>query len=98
MTELAAHQMSCVSGIVLFAVFIWFFTGWFPIGSQRDAMLIGAIWLVMTVAFEFLFFNYVGGKPWNQLLGDYNIFKGRLWPLVLVWTAVGPWVFWRVRR
>jgi hypothetical protein len=98
MSELAAHQISCVAGIILFAVFIWFFTGLFPIGSSGQAVLIGGMWLVMTLAFEFGFFHYVGGKPWSQLLGDYNILNGRLWPLALVWTAIAPWVFWRVRN
>ena len=96
MSELAAHQISCFTGIALFAVFTWFFTGWFPITSQSQALVIGAIWLVMTLAFEFLFFHYVGHKPWGVLLADYNIFKGRLWMLVLLWTAVSPWVMWRV--
>ncbi len=97
MPELAAHQISCFTGIALFAVFVWLFTGWFPIASQSQAVLIGAMWLVMTIAFEFLFFHYVGHKPWAVLLADYNIFKGRLWVVVLVWTAVSPWVMWRVR-
>lgn len=97
-SELAAHQISCVSGILLFALFIWFFTGLFPIGSQGEAVAIGGMWLVMTLAFEFLFFHYVGGKPWSQLLGDYNMLKGRLWVLVLLWTAVAPWVCWRARQ
>ena len=69
MSELAAHQISCVSGIILFAVFIWFFTGWFSIGSQGEAALIGGMWLAMTLAFEFGYFHYVGGKPWSQLRG-----------------------------
>lgn len=96
-SELTAHQISCVSGIGLFALFVWLFTGWFPIGSSGQAVLIGGMWLVMTLAFEFLFFHYVGGKPWSVLLADYNIFKGRLWVLVLLWTAVAPWVMWKVR-
>lgn len=57
---------------------------------QRDLWLIGAIWRLMTVCFEFGFFHFVAGVPWEKLLADYNVFAGRLWLLVLLTTLFGP--------
>lgn len=48
------------------------------------------------MAFEFLFFHYVGGHAWEELLANYNIARGRLWPVVLLWVAVAPWLFYRL--
>ena len=31
--------------------------------------------------------------PWSELLADYNIFAGRLWPLVLATELAAPWIF-----
>ena len=69
----------------------------FPIGSSRQAIAIGGLWLIMTVLFEFIFGHYVMGHAWETLLRDYNLFKGRVWLLVLVWTAVAPYLFFRIQ-
>ena len=55
-----------------------------------DLILIGVIWVSMTVIFEFGFGHYVMGNTWEKLLGDYNILEGRIWSLVLVANAVAP--------
>ena len=44
----------------------------------------------MTVAFEFGFGRLVAKASWEELLADYNLASGRLWPLVLAWIALGP--------
>jgi hypothetical protein len=96
--ELTAHQVSTLIGIILFAVVIWGMTRLWPIESSRQAWTIGCMWLILTVCFEFLFGHYVLGHPWSKLLYDYNIFAGRLWVLVLLWTLTAPYIFWRLQR
>jgi len=51
---------------------------------------IGFVWLVLTVGFEFAFGHYIVGHPWELLLADYNIFRGRIWVLVLVTQVTAP--------
>ena len=46
---------------------------------------IGLFWLVLSLLFEFGFFHYVMHEPWEKVLADYNIFRGRL--LILVWLT-----------
>ncbi len=55
-----------------------------------DLWVIGLMWTVMTVCFEFGFFHFVAGVSWEKLMADYNIFAGRLWLLVLLTTLCGP--------
>ena len=95
--ELTAHQLSTAMGMVLFGIYIWILTGVFPIESSRQASVIGSMWLIMTVLFEFGFGRFVAGHPWNRLFHDYNLLKGRVWPLLLIWTAAAPYVFYRIR-
>jgi hypothetical protein len=97
MDDLTAHQVSTLIGIFLFGIYIWLLTGIIKIESSQQALLVGLLWLVMTVAFEFLFGHYVAGHPWSRLFQDYNIFKGRVWLLVLIWTTLAPYIFYRVR-
>jgi hypothetical protein len=63
--------------------------------SARLAIYLGLFWMVLTVAFEFLFFHYVGGRPWAVLLENYDMASGQLWPLILVWVAIAPLLFYR---
>jgi hypothetical protein len=58
---------------------------------------IGALWLGLTVAFEFGFFRYVGGMSWESLLEQYDVGKGHLWPFVLAAVAAAPFVWGRRR-
>ena len=64
--------------------------------SPQQALIIGFNWLILTVIFEFLFGHYVMGHTWERLLQDYNIFKGRLWSLVLMWNLIMPYVIFRL--
>ena len=94
--ELAAHQIStaislCLLGLVMAACL----RRW-PPASAREAWALGGFWLALTLAFEFLFFHYVGGHPWSELLANYDIGAGRVWVLVPLWIAVAPrlWLRW----
>lgn len=95
--ELRAHQISSIMFIiVIFAVsFLFIKTNEYPT-SANQYLLVGLLWLKLTIIFEFLFGRYVAKHPWKKLLHDYNITKGRLWTLVLVATAFAPWILYQV--
>jgi hypothetical protein len=97
MDELTAHQLSSVSGILVLGLVIWGFVRRYPPLSSREAISIGLLWMALTVAFEFLFFHYVGGHSWAELLANYNVLKGRVWVVVLAWVAIAPYVFFRLK-
>lgn len=95
--ELAAHQISTFSLIILFAVYIGFIIKWIPPASANQAMLVGLLWLVLTLAFEFGFGRY-RGNSWEKLFADYNLLKGRLWILLPIWVTLAPYVFFKLRN
>ena len=96
-SELLAHQISTVSLMALLAIYLWMLSGFFRIESSSQGLAIGMLWLALTVAFEFLFGHLVMGHSWEALLHDYNLARGRIWPLALIWTAAAPYVFYRLR-
>lgn len=97
MSERPAHQVSTALGLLIFSGYLFVLTGIWPIPSAGQALSIGAFWLLMTLAFEFLFGHYVMGHSWSRLLHDYNLLAGRVWLLVLIWTVVAPYLFFRLR-
>ncbi len=91
--EYAGHVISTVIFMCVLLIGTYFFLGYLDADLARnDLLLIGAFWLVMTAGFEFVFGHYVIGHPWEKLLEDYNIFKGRVWVLVLLTTFLAPWL------
>jgi hypothetical protein len=98
MNELTAHQISTFSGIILFGIYIYFVTKFWRIKTAKEAIYIGLLWLCMTILFEFVFGHYVMGHPWQRLFHDYNIFTGRIWILMLIWTTIAPYIFFRLHN
>lgn len=88
--ESASHQVSSLTAIALFAIYTFLIERPWPLPNRRVAVGVGAIWLVLTIAFEFSFGRFVDGKGWDELFADYNLVRGRLWPLVLLWLAISP--------
>jgi hypothetical protein len=92
---LVANQISCLIGIVLLGMVIHLYARRSPFVSAREAWLTGLLWMMLTVAFEFLFFHYVAGHPWETLLANYDVMSGHLWPMILLWVWVAPYLFYR---
>ena len=60
--------------------------------------LLGALWLLLTILFEFSFGMLVMKHSFAHLLAYYNIFAGRTWAFFLVAVFVAPYVGWRIAR
>ena len=90
--ELAGHMISTVTFVFLFAFYVWLLEKYLPLKTAGQAITTGTMWLFMTAIFEFIFGHYVVGHPWDHLLSDYNIFKGRLWSFVLLATLLAPYI------
>jgi len=86
----AAHQLSTFTLIAMIAGYTWWLERRWPLASTADALRVGSLWVVMTVAFEFGFGHYVDGASWSTLLADYDLTRGNLWILVLVTIAAAP--------
>jgi hypothetical protein len=92
-----ANHISVATGIIIifFATYL-FFKIFKSIFRLKDAILIGICWVILTVAFEFLFGHYVTGHNWEELLAQYNVMDGNLWPLALLAIGLSPWAAYRL--
>jgi hypothetical protein len=95
--EKAAHIISSVTLSILIIAVAWFSIGWIHPNTVGEAIGLGCFWLVLTVLFEFGAGHYLFKNSWEKLLADYNIFKGRIWVLVLLATLFAPYLAVRIR-
>ena len=98
MGDLAARALSCLTLSALIAGVTWVSLRWIGPASSVDAWRIGAVWLVMTLAFEFIAGHYLFGTPWPALLADYDLLAGRLWVVVLAITLAAPALIFTLGR
>jgi hypothetical protein len=95
--DFAAHQVSTVTGAVAFGVVIWLLLRAWPPRRAWHAWATGALWLVLTVVFETAMVRG-GGRPWQAVLDQYALWRGSLWPVLLLWVLVAPAVLSGVQR
>ncbi len=90
-----------LSGIVLSALILavaYISLPWFGHLPKARYFAVGMGWLVLTVAFEFIFGRLIQCKSWSQILEAYAFKDGNIWPLVLVATAMAPYVAAKIRE
>lgn len=95
--ELRAHQLGTIAVCGVIAAIIVVAMRWLQ-PTSGEAWAIGLLWVVLTLLFEVGLFHFALGLPWQRLLADYDVAKGRLWPLVLVTELVVPNVVVRVTQ
>jgi hypothetical protein len=96
--EFRSNQLGVFTGSLIILVIALLFVRW--LGATRSSQLlgIGVLWLVLTLAFEFLFGHFVIGASWERLLADYNVPEGGLLPFGMVVLTLSPWIAGKVRE
>lgn len=97
MGETAGRAASTILLSAIILALTWLTIGWIRPLTPGDAWWVGALWVALTLAFEFLAGHHLFGNAWEQLLEDYNVLGGRIWVFVLVTTAIAPWLAARAR-
>ena len=95
--DLAAHQISTILLILLCALYIGSIFRFLQVQSRKQALVLGLIWMLLTVGFEFTF-GLAMGHSWEMLFHDYNILQGRLWLLFLISLFILPYIFYTFKN
>jgi hypothetical protein len=95
--DFAARQVAAVVGAVAFGAVIWFLLRRWPVAGARQAWAVGALWAVLTVIFEVAMVRG-SGRPWQEVAEQYALWKGSLWPLLVLWVLVAPAALSAVQR
>jgi hypothetical protein len=92
-----ARQLSVFTACILIAVIALLFITW--LGASRKGMLlmVGALWVMLTLMFEFGVGRLVLGFSWERLTEDYDISRGGLIGLGLLFMFAAPYLAARMR-
>src|SRR5574341_48386 len=87
--DFAARQVSTGGGAVALGAAIWLLLRRWPLRRARSAWAVGLLWAALTVAFEVAMVRGEG-RAWERILAQYALWKGSVWPLLLLWVLVAP--------
>ena len=90
---LASGVILCV-GIFIVALLA---APWYGPLASRQWLLVGLVWLLLTLVIEFGFGRLAQDKTWTELLEAYAFRGGNIWPLVLLAAFISPWLAARIR-
>ena len=65
--------------------------------SAKLYLGIGLVWVVLTLAFEFLLGYFLLAQAWRETIQVLDITQGNLFALVLVVSLLSPWLAARLR-
>jgi hypothetical protein len=77
-----------LAGLILLSA--WLTIRWIRSSNTGAALRVGAIWLVLTLGFEFLAGHYLFGRSWATLWAEYDVSQGRIWVLIPLVTLLAP--------
>jgi hypothetical protein len=91
--EYAGHVVSTALLVAAILLVSAAYFSWTPVDYARgELVLVGLLWTVLTVGFEFLV-GYVEGTPVSVTLGQYDVLAGQVWIAVPVTLFVAPLLF-----
>jgi hypothetical protein len=97
LSELRAHQLSTVALVAAIAQTAVAVERRAPLPDVATANAVGAAWCGATAAFE-LGLGRLRGRPWSELLRDYDLRRGRVFAAVPLAMATAPRAARGIRR
>ncbi len=88
--DLRARQIGVLIGSVIILAIATGSIKWMGAKTRSQLLAVGALWLILTVGFEFLFGHYVTGASWDRLLSDYDPARGGFLALGMIVLAFAP--------
>jgi hypothetical protein len=95
--EFRSNQIGVFTGSAIILVIAYLTIRWIGAKQSKQFLLVGLIWLLLTVAFEVLFGRFVVGLTWERIAADYNVLKGGLMPVGLLVLFFSPRIAAKLR-
>lgn len=95
--DLLSHQLSTVTLIILCLIYVGIVFPYLHIQSAGQALLIGFVWMILTVLFEFSL-GRIMNHSWEELLQNYHLLDGKIWVLFLICLMLMPYLFYSLKK
>ena len=95
--EFRSNQIGVFTGSIMILAIAFVFVKWLGASRPSDLLWTGLAWVVLTLAFEFLFGRFVVGLSWERLLADYDLLEGGLMSVGILVLGLSPLIAGKLR-
>lgn len=95
--DFRARQIAVFSGMLIILIIAYFFVDWLRAENDRQLLLAGLLWLVLTPLFE-ISLGLLLNLSWERIFSDYDIFNGGLLGVGLLFLLFAPLIASRLRQ
>lgn len=88
--DLTARQIAVFTGSALIFGIVFVMIPWLREAVTRQLLLIGALWVFLTLVFEVAIGRFALDLTWDRILQDYDIGRGGLMPIGLLVMFLAP--------
>jgi len=85
-----ARDLGAFTGSLIILLITFGFIGWIPARDTRTLLLVGATWVALTIGYEVVLGRFALHRSWSEIAEDFNLFRGRLFPLGLAFLLFSP--------
>lgn len=96
--DFRSRQIGVFTGSLLIVALVCLFERWLEVKTLSARLLVGFIWLLLTLLFEFGLGHFVFNYSFERLAEDYNLLAGGLMPLGLIVLLCAPLIAAKLRR
>jgi hypothetical protein len=95
--DFPARRVSVFTGSLLIFGVAYVFVRWIGAKTRVRLLGVGLLWVVLTVLFEIALGRYALGLSWERIAEDYDVTRGGLLGLGLLFMAAAPTLAARLR-
>ena len=96
--DLRSRQIGVFTGSIIFFAVTMATLDWIGVASPTQAFAVGGLWLICMLVFEFSVGHFIFHFSWKWLLNDFNLLKGRLLALGMIFLAMSPYLAGKIRN
>jgi len=96
--DFRARQIAVFTGSLIIFTITYFSIGWINAVNKVQLFTIGLFWLILTVSFEIALGRFILNFNWERILSDYDLSKGGLLSIGLVFMIFSPFLAAKLRR
>lgn len=88
--DFPARQFSVFTGSLLIFLIALLTIRWIGARSIGELVGMGALWIALTIGFEIGVGRFVAGFPWSRILEDFDVSRGGMLGLGLLFMGATP--------
>jgi hypothetical protein len=95
--DFQARQIAVFTGSILIMATAFLFVRSLKTTVTKELLLVGIVWVILTLVFEVLIGRYAMNLPWDGIFSDYDLFHGGLMPIGLLEMFLAPLIAAKIR-